>query len=359
MKLGKVDNYEMLDDYLEELLERKIFSKSGNKKNMDRDNLVSSILLRDILELNLDEKAFKYVMDHLNKRGIRVGGQDISLLGEYKNYDYYQHVRRSSSSQALTCDDNRKLFEQLSKATTKEKKIYYRDKIAKGNMKLVEYIVYQFCMNNKKDKNDLLGYGYEGLMKAIDKFDLSYGTAFSSYAIPSINRSIISGIAELDGYKQGKFYVDYSLAKKKVLNGTDEQDWTPSELAKEIIKLLVEEKKIDKEKQLYIYQKILFTKPISLEEDVQIEEVIQIEEDEFKKIGLKELLIEMMDCYLTDREKDIVCKHYGIECDSKVLKEIAKELEISSERVRKIEIRALRKLRGGVENANDVKEYLR
>lgn len=64
-----------------------------------------------------------------------------------------------------------------------------REKFISSNLKLVLSVIKKYLRSNE-DINDIFEYGVEGLIKAIEKYDVNYGTTFSTYAVTSIERTI-------------------------------------------------------------------------------------------------------------------------------------------------------------------------
>jgi len=82
------EDYTALDDYLEnKFIPNYVLMKRRKNAKGERE-YVLSIALNHILGLMLSEAEFQYVMNYLKDKNIYVGGKDISVEGEFENYDY-------------------------------------------------------------------------------------------------------------------------------------------------------------------------------------------------------------------------------------------------------------------------------
>ncbi len=95
------------------------------------------------------------------------------------------------------------------KVETKDYLEYYtnhspelRNKLIIANSALVKRIARSYAKRTGIERADLEGYGYEGLIRAIDKYDPTTGNCFFTYAYPAINRKILAGISEISGCKR-------------------------------------------------------------------------------------------------------------------------------------------------------------
>ena len=154
------------------------------------------IRLEDILELNLKKDDFNNLIQILKNKGIK-----IIIENEEKQEDYFtdsiirQYLNEIDTIPLLTPEEEKELFNIYNQ--TKDLKI--RKKIINANLRLVVSIAKTY---NYKTKNlttdflDLIQDGNEGLMKAVEKFDVTKGNKFSTYATNWIRQTIGLGLAD-------------------------------------------------------------------------------------------------------------------------------------------------------------------
>lgn len=116
---------------------------------------------------------------------------DAYILEDTINYtDYVNSIKKYK---VLSCDEEKELFTKFKNGDTSSK-----DAIALHNQKLVIYVANKFSHSTSValEKMDLIMEGNIGLMTAIEKFDISQGNKFSTYAVYWINQSILRAIIQ-------------------------------------------------------------------------------------------------------------------------------------------------------------------
>ncbi len=238
-------------------------------------------------------------------------------------------------------------YRKLIKAQHNDK--YAKDNLAKANLRLVVNIAKKY-VNRGLHFLDLIQEGNIGLMKAVEKFEFERGYKFSTYATWWIKQAITRAIADQSRTIRVPVHMVETLNKINKIRRTFVQEHGREPLHSELAKELnLDEKKI---KNIIKISK----EPISLEtpvgdgEDAYIKDFIENENefspsDTVANNDLKERVREVLKT-LTPREEKVLKMRFGIDVASEhTLEEVGKDFSVTRERIRQIEVKALRKLR--------------
>ncbi|MGM9841072.1 MAG: RNA polymerase sigma factor RpoD/SigA [Candidatus Limisoma sp.] len=254
---------------------------------------------------------------------------------------YLQEISREA---LLTTEEEVELAQKIRKGDS-----LALDRLTRANLRFVVSVAKQY-QNQGLSLPDLINEGNLGLIKAAQKFDETRGFKFISYAVWWIRQSILQALAEQARIVRLPLNQVGSLNRinKALSRFEQENERRPSaeELSKEL------DLPVDKisDTLKVSARHVSVDAPFSDDEDGSLLDVLPNDDAPEADSSLnKESLSQEIDralARLSERERDVVKRFFGIGCDEMSLDEISEELNLSRERVRQIKEKAIRQLKG-------------
>ena len=227
------------------------------------------------------------------------------------------------------------------------------DELVQCNLKLVVSIAKHYT-NRGMDLLDLIQEGNLGLIKAIKKFDYEKGFKFSTYATWWIRQAITRALADQARTIRIPVHMVETINKisrsQRRLVQKLNRDPTQEEIAEDLnIPNLTPDKIRDI--QLIALDPVSLEKPVGEEEDSHVGDFIVDKENQLpneyaNQVLKSERINHVLDQFLSDREARVIRLRYGLEDGrTHTLEEVGKEFNVTRERIRQIEGKAIKKLR--------------
>lgn len=341
------EELEITPEEIEQLYDR--FEKEGIELVEDLDKELEEIeVTKEELEdlsvpegINIDDHVKMYLKE-IGKVNLLTAEEELSLAKRMA--DGEEAREQLEEKGADIPQKNRERLEFLISDGEMAKK-----NLAEANLRLVVSIAKRYVGRGMLFL-DLIQEGNLGLIKAVDKFDYTKGYKFSTYATWWIRQAITRAIADQARTIRIPVHMVETINKLVRVSRQLVQEFgrepTPEELAKELNMSVEKVREISKISQ----EPVSLETPIGEEEDSHLGDFIPDDDapapsEAASFVLLKEQLGDVLKT-LTPREAKVLRLRFGLDDGrARTLEEVGKEFEVTRERIRQIEAKALRKLR--------------
>ena len=348
--------------------EKKSVLKELTELGKSKGQLSNKEILDAIGEMDIDAEQMEKFYDALETNGIEIVENfddivldDVELTNITSGDDYLEESEEISDSIAI--DDPVKIYlKEIGRVPllSSEEEMELAIRIASGdedakrrlseaNLRLVVSIAKRY-LGRGMQFLDLIQEGNLGLIKAVDKFDYTKGFKFSTYATWWIRQAITRAIADQARTIRIPVHMVETINKVKKASSTLLHQTGHEPSADEIADLLGMPGDKVSEIMRVSQEPVSLETPIGEEEDSHLGDFIPDDDapapqDAASNILLKEQLAAVLST-LTPREAKVLRLRFGLDDGrSRTLEEVGEEFNVTRERIRQIEAKALRKLR--------------
>ena len=323
--------------------------RKGHREIKEYENQIFHISC-DIIKIPEDKFRKEFINHETSWVETHVPNKKYADLFNRLKYDIVEKqekIKLVESDLGISVEVIKGLYKQLQKAEREQKKA--RTEMVESNLRLVISIAKKYT-NRGLHFLDLIQEGNIGLIKAIDKFQYRKGYKFSTYATWWIRQAITRAIADQGRTIRIPVHMIETINRMSKEHRKLLQEKSGEPLTKELAtRMEITEEKVRKIYQV-AHDSISMDAPIGDEDDTSFGDFIEdkstvIPADHGIDYSLKKTVREVLDT-LSPREAKVLCMRFGIDTlTDHTLEEVGRQFDVTRERIRQIEAKAIRKLR--------------